>query len=63
MLKDFATSPDRAWQALVSSGATHVVLHEAGFEPGRGELLARWLMANGAREVAAFGADRVFTIH
>ena len=63
MLKDFATSPDRAWQALVTSGATHVIVHEAGYEPGRGELITRWLMANGAKEVAAFGADSVFVIH
>jgi hypothetical protein len=63
MLKDFATSQDRAWRALMSSGATHVIVHEAGYEPGRGELIARWLTANGAREVAAFDADRVFVIH
>ncbi len=63
MLKDFATSPDRAWQAVVTSGATHIIVHEAGYEPGRGELIARWLMTNGATEVAAFGADSVFTIH
>jgi hypothetical protein len=61
-LKDFAASPARAWQAIVTSGATHVIVHEAAYEPGRGERISQWLTASGAREVAAFDTDRVFEV-
>ena len=61
-LKDFPASPDRAWQAILASGATHVVLHEAGYEPGRGQQIAQRLASHGAREVAVFGPDHIFAI-
>jgi len=61
-LKDFATSPDRAWRAVESSGATHVIVHEGSYEPGRGPLITNWLIAHGARAVGVFGSDRVLAV-
>jgi hypothetical protein len=61
-LKDTITRPERAWKALADSAATHVVLHEAFYRSDRGARLREWLGANGAREVAAFGSDRVFVL-
>ena len=62
MLKDALTSPDRAWNALASSAATHVVVHEASYAGDRGPRVTQWLAGRGAREVGVFGADRVFSI-
>lgn len=61
-LKDTLLSPDQAWQALATSGATHVVVHEALYEPGRGARISAWLKAHGAREVGTFGNDHVFAV-
>ena len=61
-LKDVATRPDRAWQAIAKSTATHAIVHEASYANDGGRLLSAWLRARGAREVAAFGSDRVFVI-
>jgi hypothetical protein len=60
--EDFPAYPDRAWQAITASGATHVVLHEAGYEPGRGQQIAQLISAHGGHEVAAFGTDHIFAI-
>jgi len=61
-LKDLATRPDRAWQALVDSTATHAIVHEASYAGDGGARLSSWLRARGAREVRVFGADRLFLI-
>jgi len=54
--------PVAAWRVLSSSGATHAVVHE-GIYPGRsGERVSEWLRANGAREVAVSGEDRLFEL-
>ena len=31
-LKDVARRPDRAWQAIVDSTATHAIVHEASYQ-------------------------------
>jgi hypothetical protein len=59
-LKDADTRPDRAWQALAASAATHVVVHQGAYAGDRGQRLSVWLGGHGATEVAAFGPDRVF---
>jgi hypothetical protein len=59
-LKDVATRPDRAWQAISASSATHVIVHEASYANDGGLRLSDWLRTRGAREVAVFGSDRVF---
>lgn len=61
-LRDLRRSPDRAWQALARSGATHAIVHEASYADGRGAEVGDWLRRHGARELASFGADRVFTL-
>jgi hypothetical protein len=58
-LQDITTRPDRAWQALLDSRATHVVVHEALFVRDEGPSLTAWITARGGREVARFGGDAV----
>ncbi len=60
---DFDAHPEQAWRAILASGATYVIVHEAGYEPGRGARTSEWLAFSGAREVAAFGPDRVFAVN
>jgi hypothetical protein len=61
-LKDVATRPDRAWQAIADSTATHAIVHEGSYTNDGGRRLSDWLRGRGAREVAAFGTDRVFDL-
>ena len=61
-LKDLAIRPEVAWTALGASGATHAVVHEGAYTDGRGIGVSRWLRANGAREIASVGQDRVFEL-
>ena len=58
-LQDVRARPDRAWQALVNSAATHVVVHEALFVRDDGPSLTAWMTERGGREVVRFGADVV----
>ncbi len=58
-LQDITTRPDRAWQALLDSRATHVIVHEALFVRDEGPSLTAWIAARGGREVARFGGDAV----
>ncbi|HZT78079.1 MAG TPA: hypothetical protein VFA27_15605 [Vicinamibacterales bacterium] len=58
-LQDALVRPDRAWTSLVSTGATHVVVHEAFYTDARGAAISGWLRAHGAHEVAAFGTPSV----
>ena len=62
-VKDVATRPDRAWQAIVDSRATHAVVHEGAYVDERGRRFGDFLLAHGARDVAVFGTDRVFALH
>jgi hypothetical protein len=61
-LTDAASRPDRAWQALAGSEATHVVVHEGFYTGDAGRRLSGWVRARGGREVAVFGSDRVFAL-
>jgi len=61
-LKDVVRRPDRAWQAIADSTATHAIVHEGSYAADGGSRLSAWLRSRGAREVAAFGSDRVFVI-
>jgi hypothetical protein len=61
-LQDVLTRPDRAWQALVASTATHAVVHEASYAGDRGPRVTRWLLTRGATEVGAFGTDHIFAL-
>jgi len=54
--------PAAAWRVLAGSGATHAIVHEDVFLKGDGARVSAWLASHGAREVAAFGADRLFEL-
>jgi hypothetical protein len=62
-LKDVATRPDRAWQAIADSTATHAVVHEGAYADERGRLFSDFFLGHGASAVAVFGTDRVFQLH
>jgi len=61
-LKDVGTRPDRAWDAVVNSSASHAVVHEGSFTGERGRHFGDWLREHGAEQVAVFGTDRVFAL-
>src|SRR5262249_24392199 len=61
-LQDPLERPEAAWQAVADSRATHIVVLEGGYAGGRGVQFSEWARAHGAREVAAFGSDRVFSL-
>jgi hypothetical protein len=54
--------PTVAWQRLLQSGATHVIVHGEAFRPGQAAVIERWLTARGATQTAVFGSDRVFAV-
>ena len=62
-LQDALTRPDRAWEALIASTATHVVVHEAFYAGDRGPRITAWLRSQGASEAGTFGSNRVFALH
>jgi hypothetical protein len=61
-MRDALSRPAKAWDALIASTATHAVVHETFYLGDRGANLSNWLRANGAREMATFGRDRVFVL-
>jgi hypothetical protein len=61
-MKDTETRPERAWTAIRSSLATHVIVHEGFYLGDDGRRLSEWLRSHGARDVAAFGRDHVLTL-
>ena len=54
--------PQPAWQPVVESRATHIVVHEGSYLEGRGRQISDWVCAHGGRELAVFGSDRVFSV-
>lgn len=61
-LRDIHERPDEAWHAIVTSAATHVVVHERAYHAEAGSEISRWLRGRGALEIAAFDGDRVFQL-
>jgi hypothetical protein len=55
-----ATDSD-AWNALLSSGATHAIVHQ-GADVNAGATMSEWLQRHGAREVGLPGSDRLFRL-
>jgi hypothetical protein len=55
---------DRAWQALVDAGTTHVVVHTPAFaNPNAGRGVMVWLQAHGARLVTSYPeGDALFVV-
>jgi hypothetical protein len=62
LLREIPANSDRAWDALVATRATHVIVHEGYYDADRGRSVSDWLRAHGANETAAFGADRVLVL-
>ena len=62
VLAPHSPADDRAWDSLASTGARTVVVHEAFYTSGRGAAMTAWLRLHGAREMAAFGSDRVLDL-
>ena len=50
---------ETAYKAVVSSGATHAVVHEGAFPDGRGHEITDWLVANGGQVIATYGSDKL----
>jgi len=59
-LVDPPSRSDEAWQALIESGATCVIVHEWAFEGWNGAAVSRWLEARGARPLAKIGSAQVY---
>ncbi len=62
VLQRLTEDPDRAWQALVEAGTTHVVLHETAYVPGAADAVRAWLSARGGREIGRFESDVLYSI-
>ena len=50
-----------AWDALMSSGATHAIVHEGADVIG-GPTTSLWLQQHGARAITVSGSDRLFQL-
>ncbi len=61
-IQNFSTEPGRARRAVLASGATHVIVHEAGYNAGRGQRVTEWLLSSGAHLAGTFGSDHVLAI-
>ena len=51
-----------AWNALISSGATHAIVHEDAFLDDEGIEISEWLRRYGAHEIVIVQRDRVFQL-
>jgi hypothetical protein len=54
--------PDRAWQALVSAGVTHVVVHRAAYPDGQRGAVGGWLEGRGAKRIGSFLGDDLYEL-
>jgi hypothetical protein len=61
-LQEALTRPDRAWQAVRETGASHAIVHERLYAGDRGPRMSAWLQDQGAIEIKAFDGDRIFRI-
>jgi hypothetical protein len=54
--------PAAAAEALRTSGATHVLLHQSAYSNDTGVRIADWLLALGAKQVSVHQTDRLFEL-
>jgi hypothetical protein len=54
--------PDAAWQAVLASRATHIVVHEDSYAGEQGSRISDFVRVHGGRQLAVFGSDRVFAV-
>lgn len=64
LLQRVAVEPEAAWQTLIDSGTTHVVLHRNAFADGAdADAVLEWLQAHQARELQRFpDGDMLFAL-
>ncbi len=62
LIADPLATGEPAWQAILDSGATCLVVHEWAFEGGVGKAFSDWLEAHGALPLATFRSDRLFQV-
>jgi len=62
LLADPPSRPAEAWQALIDSGATCVIVHEWAFEGDNGKAASRWLEEQGALPLASISGSRVYAV-
>jgi hypothetical protein len=60
--KEIVSRPDLAWQAVLDSHASHIIVHEGSYAGGRGRLISDWAVAHGAQEIGTFDSDRIFAV-
>ena len=60
--KDVLIRPDAAWQSVIDSRATHLIVHEGSYVEDRGRRISEWAAAHGGREVRVFGSDHLFEV-
>jgi hypothetical protein len=53
---------DAATRAVLSSGATHALVHEGAYPDGRGHEVTSWLTSSGGRVITTFGTDKLLTL-
>jgi len=61
-LADPLRQPERAWRAILASGATHIVVHEGAWRHHKGPTVSRRLEACGARRVLSRDNDVLFEV-
>ena len=62
-LSNLWSDREAAWQAVTTSGATHVLLHVDAYKAPEGPAVASWLTTQGARVVASYdGGDMLFAL-
>ena len=64
-MQRIARDPEAAWQSLMDSGSTHVVLHRNAFANGAdADTVESWLKAHGAKELERFpDNDILLSVH
>jgi hypothetical protein len=61
-LSEIPRHADLSMEALRSTGATHLILHQAAYKDGEGEATAQVLTAAGATELFRDGSDLLFLL-
>jgi hypothetical protein len=61
-INDVFRSAERAWAAVTTSQATHLLIHEGSYAGARGQAVDAWARSHGAREIAADGTDHLFVL-
>lgn len=63
LLREPEKNPDRGWDVLLASGATHAVLHEDAYEtPGQAAVVEAWLVGKGATIAATAAGAKILAL-